>query len=227
MKKFHLHYRLVLNKMANNNVVKIQENLSKNSGVRQYIENPKVLIKKASKKTFILSLSFLIITGVLIYFAVNQTSKLSSELQKKQNLIYMANQQTQNGTELLRKWNAVSGNLEKVSNTLPPSNDLLGFLGTLEKIAAESGVTQSVKLNTQATANQKPVNLPGTTAVGKGSEVPFTVELKGQFPQFVNYLNLLSEAPYFTSVTTVAITGSSNINDEAQATFGMKVYTYD
>ena len=191
--------------------------------IKPIIEEPEVVIKKAIRKTVLLVVLFLLITTGGIFFVIKKTKAMSQNLQNKQNLIYLANRQIQFATEIMRQWKVIEPNVTKIDNALPPSNDLLGYLGGLEKIATEAGVSQNVKLQTSTasgTSKTTPVNLPGQVAKGKGGSVEHTIEIKGSLEQVVQYLILLEKAPYFTKVTSFNITNTG-------ATLGMKVYTYD
>lgn len=200
----------------------------KNAKIKPLMETPEQVLKKAIRKTAILIVVFLLATGGLIFYAIQNTSRLARELQKKQNLIFLANQQTQMSTELLREWKEIAPNIDKINKSLPSSNDLLGYLGTLQAIASGNGVTADVKLQTSAANQNAPVNLPGSTA-GKGGSVDYTIELKGNLGQFTSFARALAKAPYFTKITDFNITGSSSagLNQDATATFGAKVYTYN
>jgi len=200
----------------------------KNAKIKPLMDTPEQVLKKAIHKTAILVVIFLLATGGLIFYAIQNTSRLVRELQKKQNLIFLANQQTEMSTELLREWKEIAPNIDKINKSLPSSKDLLGYLGTLEEISLASGVIEDVKLQTSAANQNAPVNLPGSTT-GKGGSVDYTIELKGNLGQFVNYTRALEKAPYFTKITDFNITGSSStgLNQDASATFGAKVYTYN
>jgi len=200
---------------------------SKDTKIRPYIEAPEVVIKKAVRKTMILVIVFLLVSGGLVFYLVKKTSTLATELQNKQNLIFLTNESTQMSTDLLRQWKELEPNIGKINNSLPSSNDLLGYLGILEQISGASGVSQNIKLQTKATG-QAPVNLPGNnSASSKGGSVDYTIELKGNLQQFVNYTQALTKAPYFTKITDFNITGTNGLNSDATATFGAKVYTYN
>lgn len=184
-----------------------------NKGIKQFSDDPEVVIKKAARRTVLLVILFLLIAFGGIFFVVKKTRVITQDLQNKQNLIYLTNRQIQLATEILRQWKEIEPNVDKINNALPPSNDLLGYLGELEKIATATGVSQNIKLQTSTSS-------PGKITKGKGESVDHTIEIKGSLDQIINYLALLEKAPYFTEVTNY------NITDGA-ATLGMKVYTYD
>lgn len=200
------------------------ESASRNhlKGVRPYIEEPEVVIKKVVRTSILLIILLTLVTGGVIFYIFQKISQLGGDLQGKQNLIYLAGQQKEMSTELERQWKEISPNIPKIEGMLPAPDDLLGYMGELENIAKTSGVQQTIKFQNQ----EKTTNLPGqeNQAAKKGSSVDYTIELKGNFDQIVNYLVSLEKAPYFTKVISINLASSQAA--ETQATIGAKVYTY-
>jgi len=195
-------------------------------GVKPFIEQPEVVIKRAIRRSILLILLIAVITGGVIFYAYRMISSKAINLANQQNLIYLANQQIKMSSDLQRQWSEISPNIAKIEAMLPASNDLLGFMGALEGIAQASGVQQTIRFQTQ-NATSTPVNLPGQTQTpGKGGSVNFSVELKGSLDQITTYLTNVQNAPYFTEVTDVNITGGQGADNQYSATIGMKVFTY-
>lgn len=198
-------------------------------GIRPLIESPEAAIKKAVRKSIVISLVAILLTAGAVYFAYGKIIKLSKESQGKQNLIYQASRKNQTNADLLRIWKDFGPKYDQINNILPASNDLLGYTGELEKIAAATAVTQNVQLQTPKTTVS---NLPQKTsdkdqvASKKGSSVDYSIELKGNFDQFINYINALEGAPYFTQITSLNLSGGQSLNQNAAASIGAKVYTY-
>ena len=203
---------------------KIVQEIPQNiEGVKPFIEEPEAVIKKAIKKSIILISLVSLITAGAIFYGHREISKMTQNLQNKQNLIYLANRQVQMSTELEKEWTNIFPNIAKIEAVLPPSTDLLGFMGELEKIAQASGVQQTIKFQTQTV----PTNLPDQTkSQKKGSSVDYSVELKGNLDQINNYLLGVEKAPYFTKVITANFTGGLGMEKEATGTLEMKVFTY-
>ena len=197
-------------------------------GVRPYIDAPEAVIKRATRNSIILVLLTAVISAGILYFAWRQISKLATSLQSKQNLIYLTGQQNQTSAELERQWAEISPNIPKIEAMLPSSNDLLGYMGELEKIAKDSGVQQTIKFQNQNQSTK--TNLPGQTNQNtkKESSVEYTIELKGSFDQIISYLSSLEKAPYFTKIISFNMTTSQNTDKEniSTATIGAKVFTY-
>jgi len=192
-------------------------------GVRPYIEEPEVVIKKAVRTSILLIILLTFVTAGVIFYIFQRITKMSGDLQSKQNLIYLAGQQKEMSTQIERQWKEISPNIPQIEAMLPASDDLLGYMGALENIAKTSGVQQTIKFQNQEATK---TNLPGqeNQATKKGSSVDYTIELKGNFDQILNYLNGLEKAPYFTKVTSINLASSQGA--ESQATIGAKVYTY-
>ncbi len=194
-------------------------------GIKSLVEEPELVIKKAVRKSVILSVIVLLLVGGLIYFTVTKIKSYSRDLQAKQNLIYLTNQQIQVGNETLKNWKEIEPNLDKVENALPSPDDLLGYLGFLESIAATSGVEQTVKMQSQDQQQKKPQNIPGQENKN-GSSVAHTIDLKGNFEQIANYISLLEKAPYFIQITSINISSNQDLSQEGVALIGLNVYTY-
>lgn len=198
-------------------------------GMRPMIESPDLAIKKAVRISILFSLVAILITAGLIYFAYMKILKLSADSQVKQNLIFQASRKNQANAELVRIWQEVGPKYDQINNTLPASNDLLGYTGELEKIAALTGVIQNVQLQMpKATVSNLPTDKSDqvATSTKKGSFVDYSIELKGNFDQFINYINELENAPFFTQISNFNFSLSQNINQEASVNIGAKVYTY-
>ncbi|AKM82348.1 TPA: hypothetical protein DD449_04615 [Candidatus Berkelbacteria bacterium] len=189
----------------------------------QIIEDPKVTIRKAVRKTTVISLSVIIITIAAIFFLVKEINKKTLAIQTKQNLIYSTNQKANASAELMRQWLEIAPNMEKINNSLPAASNLLDYMGELEKIASEVGVSQNVKIQSVPT-NGVVVG----SVVPKGASVEYTIELKGDFNQFDDYLSRLENAPFYTQITAVNYIGpdSTSKTSIGSATIGAKVYTF-
>lgn len=209
-------------------LTKITENIPDHlEGVKPYIESPEVVIKKAIRTSLLVSLTMIIITILGIYFVIGKISKLSADLQNKENLIYTSSKQSAISSDIVRQWTTVQPNFDKIENSLPSSNDLLGYVGVLEKIAQDSGVQQNIKLQASPapkTANSSNKNQQTNS---KGSSISHTVDLKGNLGQFIQYLSSLEKAPYFTQLTTLNISSNQGLTNESTATIGIKLYTYE
>lgn len=189
----------------------------------------KTAIKKATHNLWIVSLVMLVITSGTIYFAYLNITKMASDIQNKQNLIYLASKKSQTNVELLNLWTKIGPKYEAINNTLPAANDLLGYTGILAKIATETGVSQKVQLQTPKTQTSNKANnsTNKTNEVAEnGSSVDYTIELKGNYDQFINYINKLENAPYFTQITSLNINSSQNLASDATVSISAKLYTY-
>jgi hypothetical protein len=208
------------------NIVKETEPPKNLEGIKPYIEPPEMVIKKAIRKSILIILLIAVITGGIIFYSWRQINSKAAALQSQQNLIYLANQQLKMSSDLERQWPEIAPNIAKINAMLPQATDLLGFMGALESIAQASGVQQTIKFQNQ-NASSVPVNIPGQIQPStKGGSVDFSVELKGNLSQINTYLANVEQAPYFTKVIDVNITGGQGADNQDSATIGMKVYTY-
>jgi hypothetical protein len=193
-------------------------------GVKPYIEEPEIVIKKAVKRSIIVGLISILITVAGIIFLSREIEKLSSELENKQNLIYNANKQSVLNSRLAGEWEQIEPNLDRIDFSLPSSNDLLGYVGYLEKIGQEASLQQNIKL--QANTASKTASQNKTTT-HKGGSITHTVDLKGNLTQFIQYINALEKMPYIVQVTNLNLSSNQGLQNEAMATVGIKLYTYE
>lgn len=208
-----------LSVVPDNFLESLPENLN---GIRPMIESPDLVIRKAFRRALIVILVTIIVGSGAFFYARGKIIKLTDSLQVKQNLIYRTVRRSQTNADLLRIWQSIGPNYDKINDSLPSSGDLISYAGELDTIAKTANVTQSVKLQAPAVASGD----QAANNASKGSSVDYTIELKGGLNQFIDYIDKLEKAPYFTQITNFTFTSTQNLDSESTASIGAKLYTY-
>ena len=166
------------------------------------------------KKSYIILLTFILITTVLVMFFVYpllREIKINSEellLEKKRTatLEFQAKE-----TETFQKnYSLYAPNLEKIEQLFIDSKDPVDFIKFLEKTASNSGITSKISL------------LPSPEKDNQNF-ISFQFFSNGDFSKILEFSEKLETGPYLIEIKNLVIKNSTNQNVDAN--FLIKVFT--
>lgn len=147
------------------------------------------------KKIYLIIGIIVIINLILIIFIIfpliDDIEKASKDLVLRKSEIYLLEQREKNLENLKEIYNFNQKNLEKIDTSFIDSDTPIGFIGFLEKIAANS----QVKIETSLTE--------GESSLENG--LYFSVSLGSSFHDFLKFLEKLENGPYLVEISRLNI----------------------
>lgn len=186
-------------------------------GIRLYIEEPQVVIRREKRRAIFVILGVLILGGLILTGLVLKINKVSLALSNKQGLIHLALNQNNLNADLEKNWPSIAPLIPKIKESLPDSSDLLVYQGALEAAASAAGAQISVSFSSGDGSRQNNLKT--------ASNIDHQVEVRGSLISFAQFLENLEKMPFYVQVNSFKLTSGKDINQEAAATLSLKVYT--
>lgn len=148
---------------------------------------------------------------VAVFFAERFIVDVSDSLFQKRKLTYTLENQKEIQGKLVRDLARMEPHEKPLRDTLPPGNNILPFVVTLDDIAKQRGLKQTYTFG---------VPTPPTGDFPL-SRITFTITIRGNIHTLQSYLSDLLSIPYIIKVNSVAFTapaegwtaeGSATIN---------------
>lgn len=190
-------------------------NLENFPGLRLYVEDPQVAIRRQIRRTAIISLAVIVVGLVLIFIASSLIKKASLNLAEKEKLINtsISSQAIDANTEKIIQ--EMAPFLSEIKEALPKSTDLLSFQGALSQAASAAGVQISVTF-----ANQSKTSSAKDQAF---QAVPFQIDIKGPTQNIINFLSVVEKMPYYVKMVSFKISASAD--KDSSADLSMEIFT--
>lgn len=187
--------------------------------LRLYTEDPRLMIQKQTRKSFLIIIFTLIIAGGLVFYLILQINKLASNLGNKQNQLASDINTKSLNVNQAQTYEQVEPFAAKVQAALPSPDNLLDYQNALEQAAIASGVQISVNFAAQGVAANQ-----GATAGAAPKSIDHTVELKGNLNNFAIFISALENLPYFVKVNNFNLASQTNLGQDSTATISLKVF---
>lgn len=190
-------------------------------GIRLYVEEPQVAIKRQIRRTIIIVISIIIIGSVLIFYFVSTIKKANGALSGKEKLIGASNQaQTLDPNVAENLHNLPS--LDTLKNALPSPSDLLGYQGALEEASKNAGVKIAVTFSSQQATGGASGGANKTTSF---PSVTFSLVLDGEISNIISFIHSIENMPYFVQIVNLKISSSQAQDKTSSATLSLKIFT--
>jgi len=193
-----------------------KQNINYYTGIKFYIEEPEVVVKREIRRAIWIVAAVLVITASLIAFAVYKIKQMTPGLTTKQNMIYSSLQSNVVDTNLLNNWEETKPILEKISQALPDPTNLLDYQAALEKAGADAGLGVAVNFSSANTSSASKIS--GT------SPVEHQVQVKGDANSINEFLTNVEKLPFYVTLTKFSITFSRGSTNEASANLTFKLF---
>ncbi len=145
---------------------------------------------------------------ILIFILSRQIDKIGNSLTEKKNLSFVLERKTEITEKLRRDFNIIGDSGQKIQSALPPDDNILEFVGALESLASQSGLSQSFKFG-------NPADFPIIKSGLKISVIDYNISLNGNIFSLINYLKSFEKLPYFSGISSVSLSGSGWENNSA------------
>lgn len=160
------------------------------------------------------------IAAIIVFIASQQISKISNSIQQKKTLSYILEKRTETISALKNDFEAVGEADKRIETALPATDNILDFVATLESLAAETSVQQSLKFGNPVPAGLGSGNLNIST-------IDYNLTLTGNVLILINYLKKFETLPYFSGISSISIASRTDKGWEGDSTIGItaKLYT--
>ena len=202
------------------------QNLNLNTpGIRLFVEDPKMAIRRQIKKSVWVISVMVIFTLVVILVIQMEIKKNTQELSQEQNLL-SANLAQQSVSDVFQKQAAeILPYKEQIINALPDADNLLAYQTTLEQIAQTSGVQVSISFPQQVVA-KPPANIPGQSQTNKTATcLNLTVEIKGPITGINQFILEIEKMAYFVQIYSLNISSTGGAEKDSSASVTLKLFT--
>lgn len=147
------------------------------------------------KKYWLLAVNVLLAGGLLIFLlpTLNVTDKLYTELLVREEQTRQEEQTIKTQLEA-EKYLASLEKPNLIERALPPQENFLLFIETLENLAEQAGVQQELAVDSQKRTVREEV-----------VEIPITLTLDGSWENTFTFLQLLEKKDYYVTPVTIEI----------------------
>lgn len=191
-------------------------------GIRLYVEDPQVAIKRQIKRTIIIVISIVIIGSALVFYSVSSIKKANVALGGKEKLIGAATQAESLDSNVAENLQTLPS-LDTLKNALPTSTDLLGYQSALEQAAKNAGVKIAVTFSGQQASEGTSTGTSSNTS--KFPSVAFTVTADGGIADIISFISSIENMPYFVQIVNLKISSSQTQEKASSATLSLKIFT--
>lgn len=145
-------------------------------------------------KHIVSALIIVVILGILGTFIMRNITRISASLTEERRLTLLLEKREAITHTLASNLLIVGENEGRMRGALPPVDNILQFVGSLEGVASETSVTQQLHFGTPI-----PYDVPGDPS-SHIARLDYTANLRGNIILFINYLNAVEQLPYFAGV---------------------------
>jgi len=191
-------------------------NLANFPGIRLYVEDPKLAIKRQIKRTLHVVIIVIVIGGLLLFGAIFRIKRDSSNLSDKEKMINQSIEEQGIEPASAELYQEILPHLEQIKNALPESTDLLSYQGKLDEAAKNAGVQISVLFSPQAKA-------PATTK--NYSSIDHQIEVKGKLENIIQFIQSLENLPYYVQISSFKISTLQGQDKDSSASIRVKIFT--
>ena len=175
--------------------------------------------KKTATRTILKNLArvglAIILAALVVTFLGKQIAKTANSLTEKKKAAALLEKRSELIANLRTDLAVIGGNDAKIEQALPPDDNISTFLSTIQDLAGQNSVQQTIKIGTAAPSS---INHDNTTL----SQIDYLLTINGTVVTLIGYLKSLEGLPYFTYIKSISINapsgweGNSNISMSAQ-----------
>ena len=162
---------------------------------------------------------FALAVALLGFFVVSvikqDIEKKSQSFAEKERLTHLLSTRNETTQELKNGLALIGSNEERMENAYPPADNVLDFVGTLESLASQAGLYQTIRFSEPVLA---PEILDPSFPVLK---TDFNIALTGTVITLINYLEQFEQLPYLAKISSINVSASPSRGWEDASTFSI------
>mgnify|MGYP001585016239 CR=1 FL=1 len=148
----------------------------------------------------LIALGAVIISLIAVFLLAQNIERISTTAVKNRRLTHSLEQRAELFTTITHEVEFVGENGARIENAFVPSDNILGFIATLEDLALTSAVAQSFRFGTPAGSS---LSAPFPLAT-----IPFSVTVSANLPAIIAYLERFEKLPYMATIGNISISSS-------------------
>ncbi|MDO8572288.1 MAG: hypothetical protein Q7S11_00790 [bacterium] len=171
-------------------------------------------------KHFFVMITAIIVASIAISILSRNITSIGDSLIEKKRLSIILSKRGEYLSGLKRDFNVVGEADKRIIEASPPSDNILPFVAILENIADQTSVQQSFKFGIPSLTGEKQNGMEIAT-------IDYSIRVNGNVHTLINYLQRFESLPYFSTISSITISGGGTRGWEetAQATIEAKIYT--
>jgi len=191
-------------------------------GIRLYVEDPQVAIKRQIRRTIIIVIAIVIIGSGIVFYLTSSIKKANVALLGKEKLIGASTQAGSLDPKVAENLQSLPS-LDRLQNALPSSSDLLGYQGALEEAANKAGVKIAVTFSGQQAQGGGSGAVTSSPAITPN--VAFSVVVDGDIGNIIDFIHSIENMPYFVQIVNLKISSSQTQDKLSSANLALKIFT--
>lgn len=145
---------------------------------------------------------------ILVFFIIlpscRDIKKVSSEIRDEREYLEKLYLRGQHLKEVKKNFKDIEPHINDLEKIFIAPGEEVGFITSLENLAADKGIEQKLELENLPTAKSK-----GEERIMPYETLPLTITLQGTFPQLITYLIGLELLDYYVTINSLTIINAS------------------
>jgi len=184
-------------------------NLNNFPGLRLYTEDPQTAIRRQIRKTIYIVIIVLVMSAALLFWTIGAIKKEENNLVSKEEAIQLGQKKQAIEPAAEKNFQEILPFVGQINRALPSSTDLLDYQSALEEMAKKDEVQIAVNFS----------------AAAAGGAVEHTLDVKGQIPNIIQFVEDLENMPFFVKIVSFKINSSAQTNQESTLTAVLQIFT--
>ncbi|MBI4812412.1 hypothetical protein HY798_03170 [Candidatus Falkowbacteria bacterium] len=144
-----------------------------------------------------------------IIFFSRQISKISRSIAEQRSLSSVLEKRNDTLAQLRKDFEVIDGFDAKIENAIPPVDNILDFVSSLEDLAETNSIDQTLSF-------ESPVS----------SSINYGINLNGNIISLIKYLKSFEKLPYFTAISSINLSAPyGDWNGNSSVSLRAKVHT--
>lgn len=162
----------------------------------------------------------IVIAIVIVSIASRKIAQIGDDLVQKQTAYLILTKQSETTTTLQETFKKIGDGDKQIELALPSPENVVDFVGSLESIASQTSLPQTLKFGNIVTS-------PAADSAKTFSALDYTITLAGNSTTLISYLRQLERLPYFTGIADLAIASTTPLGWDSNSliTIQAKLYT--
>ncbi|MEK7520907.1 MAG: hypothetical protein AAB560_02405 [Patescibacteria group bacterium] len=146
------------------------------------------------------------------FFLGGQIVKSGNSVIEQQTLLFIMEKRTDAVSQMRRDFETIGSADEMIKRAVPPADNILGFVASLETLGISRGVSQSFRFGT-------PVPLSGGL-----QEINYDLSVAANLPILIAYLENFEKLPFFADIAGFSVYAVGGVESAGTAQIKSKLY---
>lgn len=148
----------------------------------------------------------------------NEISKIGNLIIEKRKLAMVMEKRSTIISKIRSDLRVVNDNQKIIENALPPKDNILDFVSSLENIANKNSLQYSYKFGTPSA--------PSTQGEFNISTIDYSLNINGNIFTLINYLKDFEKLKYFTGINSITLSAPQDTGWDGNSTMTIQAKLY-